>query len=120
MAVWRSAKRVIRSRSLTRIMIAWRFGTHLHFDGSRAAARTLVDIVVTHDLPVTFTDDLLMFLLIANSMATLICSSNGHAFLQTFSIGMWAFGALLQQLAGFGIDTDFMCHAAILDIEGVA
>ena len=41
-------------------------------------------------------------------------------FLQTFSIGMWAFGAVLQQLAGFGVDTDFVCHAAILDIEGVA
>ena len=36
-----------------------RFGTHLHFDGNQAGARTLVDIVVTHDLPVTFTDDLL-------------------------------------------------------------
>jgi hypothetical protein len=34
-----------------------RFGTHLHFDGNQAGARTLVDIVVTHDLRVTFTDD---------------------------------------------------------------
>jgi hypothetical protein len=41
-------------------------------------------------------------------------------FLQTFSIGIWAFAAVLQQLAGFGVDTDFVCHAAILDIEGVA
>ena len=36
-------------------------------------------------------------------------------FLQTFSIGLWAFGAVLQQLAGLGIDTDFVCHATILD-----
>lgn len=41
-------------------------------------------------------------------------------FLQTFSIGLWAFGAVLQQLAGLGVDTDFVCHATILDIEGVA
>ena len=34
-----------------------RFGTYLHFDGNQAGARTLVDIVVTHDLQVTFTDD---------------------------------------------------------------
>jgi hypothetical protein len=34
-----------------------RFGGHLHFDGNQAGARTLVDIVVTHDLAVTFTDD---------------------------------------------------------------
>jgi hypothetical protein len=34
-----------------------RFGTHLHFDGNQAGARILVDIVVTHDLRVTFTDD---------------------------------------------------------------
>ena len=34
-----------------------RFGAHLHFDGNQAGARTLVDIVVTHDLQVTFTDD---------------------------------------------------------------
>jgi len=34
-----------------------RFGTYLHFDGKQAGARTLVDIVVTHDLRVTFTDD---------------------------------------------------------------
>src|SRR5438132_1379429 len=34
-----------------------RFGTYLHFDGNQAGARTLVDIVVTHDLRVTFTDD---------------------------------------------------------------
>ena len=40
--------------------------------------------------------------------------------LQTFSIGLWAFGAVLQQLAGLGVDTDFVCHATILDIEGVA
>ena len=36
-----------------------RFGGYLHFDGNQAGVRTLVDIVVTHDLPVTFTDDLL-------------------------------------------------------------
>jgi hypothetical protein len=34
-----------------------RFDGHLHFDGNQAGARTLVDIVVTHDLAVTFTDD---------------------------------------------------------------
>jgi hypothetical protein len=34
-----------------------RFGTYLNFDGNQAGARTLVDIVVTHDLRVTFTDD---------------------------------------------------------------
>src|SRR6266403_1988770 len=34
-----------------------RFGTYLHFEGNQAGARTLVDIVVTHDLRVTFTDD---------------------------------------------------------------
>jgi hypothetical protein len=34
-----------------------RFGGYLHFDGNPAGARTLVDIVVTHDLAVTFTDD---------------------------------------------------------------
>ena len=34
-----------------------RFGTYLHFDGNQAGARTLIDIVVTHDLRVTFTDD---------------------------------------------------------------
>src|SRR6266436_5470172 len=34
-----------------------RFGTYLHFDGNQAGARTLVDIVVTHDLRLTFTDD---------------------------------------------------------------
>ena len=34
-----------------------RFGGYLHFDGNQAGARTLVDIVVTHDLAVTFTDD---------------------------------------------------------------
>src|SRR4029077_12283103 len=34
-----------------------RFGTYLHFDGNQAGARILVDIVVTHDLRVTFTDD---------------------------------------------------------------
>jgi hypothetical protein len=33
---------------------------------------------------------------------------------------VWAFDAVLQQLAGLGIDTDFVCHAAILDIEGIA
>jgi hypothetical protein len=26
--------------------------------------------------------------------------------LQTFSIGLWAFGAVLQQLAGLGVETD--------------
>jgi hypothetical protein len=36
-----------------------RFGGYLHYDGNQAGARTLVDIVVTHDLAVTFTDDLL-------------------------------------------------------------
>jgi hypothetical protein len=41
-------------------------------------------------------------------------------FLQTFSIGLWAFGAVLHQLASLGIDTDSVCHATILDIEGVA
>jgi hypothetical protein len=34
-----------------------RFGAHFHFDGNQAGAQTLVDIVVTHDLQVTFTDD---------------------------------------------------------------
>jgi hypothetical protein len=34
-----------------------RFGGYLHFDGNQAGAQTLVDIVVTHDLTVTFTDD---------------------------------------------------------------
>jgi hypothetical protein len=34
-----------------------RFGGYLRFDGNQAGARTLVDIVVTHDLAVTFTDD---------------------------------------------------------------
>src|SRR5438132_8535667 len=34
-----------------------RFGTYLHFDGNQAGARALVDIVGTHDLRVTFTDD---------------------------------------------------------------
>jgi hypothetical protein len=34
-----------------------RFGGYLHFDGNQTGARTLVDIVVTHDLAVTFTDD---------------------------------------------------------------
>jgi phage/plasmid primase-like uncharacterized protein len=34
-----------------------RFGTYLHFDGNQAGARILVDIVVTRDLRVTFTDD---------------------------------------------------------------
>lgn len=36
------------------------------------------------------------------------------------SIGVWTFDAILQQLAGLGVDTDFVCHATILDIEGVA
>jgi hypothetical protein len=35
-----------------------RFGTYVHFDGNEAGARTLVEIVATRDLPVTFTDDL--------------------------------------------------------------
>src|SRR5258705_12051142 len=34
-----------------------RFGGYLHFDGNQAGARTLINIVVTHDLAVTFTDD---------------------------------------------------------------
>src|SRR4029077_20357568 len=34
-----------------------RFGTYVHFDGNQAGARTLVDIIVTRDLRVTFTDD---------------------------------------------------------------
>ena len=34
-----------------------RFGTYLHFDGNQAGARVLVDIIVTRDLRVTFTDD---------------------------------------------------------------
>src|SRR6202030_4110846 len=34
-----------------------RFGGYLHFDGNQAGARTLIDIVVTHDLAATFTDD---------------------------------------------------------------
>ena len=38
-------------------------------------------------------------------------------FLQTFSIGLWAFGIVLEQLACFGVDTEFVCHATILDIE---
>jgi hypothetical protein len=33
-----------------------RFGGFLHFDGNQAGARTLIDIVVTHDLAVTFTE----------------------------------------------------------------
>jgi hypothetical protein len=33
-----------------------RFGGYLHFNGNQTGARTLVDIVVTHDLAVTFTD----------------------------------------------------------------
>jgi hypothetical protein len=37
-----------------------------------------------------------------------------------FLIGLWALGAVLQQLAGLGIDTDFVYHATILDIEGIA
>ena len=37
-----------------------RFGTYLHFDGNQAGARILVDIVVTRDLRVTFTDDRLL------------------------------------------------------------
>src|SRR5262249_10158374 len=36
-----------------------RFGGHLHFEGNQAGAQTLVAIVVTHDLQVTFNDDLL-------------------------------------------------------------
>ena len=36
------------------------------------------------------------------------------------SIGVWTFDAVLQQLAGLGVDTDFVCHAAILDIERIA
>jgi hypothetical protein len=35
-------------------------------------------------------------------------------------IGVWALGAVLQQPAGLGVDTDFVCHATILDIEGIA
>ena len=42
------------------------------------------------------------------------------ALLLTLLIGLWAFGAVLQQLAGLGIDTDFVYHAIILDIEGIA
>jgi hypothetical protein len=53
-------------------------------------------------------------------IAALICSSNGQAFCRRFSLGLWAFGAVLQQLAALGVDTDFVCHATILDIEGVA
>jgi hypothetical protein len=34
-----------------------RFGAYLDLDGNQAGARTLVGIVVTHDLQVTFTDD---------------------------------------------------------------
>jgi hypothetical protein len=34
-----------------------RFGSHLHFDGNQAGAKALVDIVITHDLQLTFTDD---------------------------------------------------------------
>jgi hypothetical protein len=33
------------------------FGTYLHFDGNQAGARILVDIIVTRDVRVTFTDD---------------------------------------------------------------
>jgi hypothetical protein len=36
------------------------------------------------------------------------------------SIGVSAFDCILQQLAGLGVDTDFVCHATILDIEGIA
>jgi hypothetical protein len=31
-----------------------------------------------------------------------------------------AFDCILQQLAGLGVDTDFVCPATILDIEGIA
>jgi hypothetical protein len=43
-----------------------------------------------------------------------------RGFSQTFSIGVWTFDAVLKQLAGPGVDTDFVCHATILDIEGIA
>ena len=33
---------------------------------------------------------------------------------------VWALVVILQQLAGLGVDTDFVCHATILDIEGIA
>jgi hypothetical protein len=36
------------------------------------------------------------------------------------SIGVSAFDAVLKQLAGLGVDTDFVRHATILDIEGIA
>jgi hypothetical protein len=36
------------------------------------------------------------------------------------SIGVSAFDSVLQQLAGLGVDTDFVCHATILDIERIA
>ena len=36
------------------------------------------------------------------------------------SIGVSAFDAVLKQLAGLGVDTDFVCHYTILDIEGIA
>ncbi len=36
------------------------------------------------------------------------------------SIGVRAFGAVLQELTGLGVDTDFVGHASILDIEGIA
>jgi conjugative relaxase-like TrwC/TraI family protein len=34
-----------------------RFGNHLHFDGNQAGAHILVDLVVTYDLRITFTDE---------------------------------------------------------------
>ena len=36
------------------------------------------------------------------------------------SVRVWAFRAVLQHLTGLGIDTDFVGHATILDIEGIA
>jgi hypothetical protein len=54
---------------------------------------------------------------------SLLRPSSGRASLSRFgptSIGVSAFDAVLQQLAGLGVDTDFVCHATILDIEGIA
>ena len=64
--MWRSVKPSARSRFLDQdhdsLGLALertveRFGGYLHFDGNQAGARILVDIVVTHDLAVTLTDD---------------------------------------------------------------
>jgi hypothetical protein len=47
----------------------------------------------------------------------------GRASLSRFgptSIGVSTFDFVLQQLAGLGVDTDLVCDATFLDIEGIA